>query len=73
MIVGVEQANPVATILLTALEQARQLGAPGDMRNRLRLAGEWAQAHGGQLPPWLDFQANPKPSPLSVLKEDQST
>ncbi len=60
-----------AEILRTGLEQARTHGAPGEIRNRLRLAAEWAETHMGQLPPWLDLPTT-KTVTLPLLREEES-
>lgn len=61
-----------SAILTHALEQARAHGVPGEMRNRLRLAAEYAEKNGGKLPPWLEFGQMPKESHLPVLKQEET-
>lgn len=61
----------VASILRHGYEQAAAYGAPGEMRNRLRLAAEYAETHNGQLPEWLGYHAKPKVYQLPVLVESE--
>jgi hypothetical protein len=64
-------ATPSA-ILRNGLVQAISHQAPDDMRHRLCAVAEWAETHAEQLPPWVPFQPAPKPSPLTVLKEEET-
>lgn len=60
-------------ILQHGLEQARTLGAPGEMRNRLRLSAEYAATHAGALPPWLDFAQLSKAAHLPRLEQTEES